>query len=67
MDSRSAIGLHYTYVYMKSANEAQVEAPELTLNRCRRFSLFMNGKRKRETDPIAFPIHFATGQSHSLS
>jgi hypothetical protein len=62
MDSRSAIGLQYTHVYMKSANEAQVEAPELTLNRCRRFSLFMNGKRKRETDPIAFPIHFATGR-----
>jgi hypothetical protein len=30
MDSRSTNGLQYTHVSMKSAHEAQVEAPQLT-------------------------------------
>lgn len=96
MDSRSINGLQHILLSMKSAHEAQAEAPELNpnrqrktsvdahkmglafpvrserqnnfrrlsilLHRCQRFSLLMNGKRKRETDPIAFLIHFATGQ-----
>jgi predicted transcriptional regulator len=47
---------------MKSANEAQAEAPESNSKWMSALSLFMNGKRKRESDPIAFMIHFATGQ-----
>jgi len=49
-------------MYMKSANEAPAEAPELNPKPMPAPSLFMNEKRKRERDPIAFLIHFATGQ-----
>lgn len=58
MDPHPVNGLQYRHAHMKSAKEAQAEASAEPMSS---FSLFMNGKRKREGDPIAFAIHFATG------
>ena len=47
---------------MKSAHEAQADTPELSPKLMSVLSPLHERKRKRESDPIAFLIHFATGQ-----
>ena len=62
MKSRSINELQHTHVSMKSAREAQAEAPELNPKPMSALPLSVNGKRKRAVNPIAFLIHFTTGQ-----
>lgn len=59
MDSRLANGREQAHVSVKSAHEAQAEAPQLT-SPMLAFSPH-HEKRKRGVNPSAFPIHFATG------
>ena len=62
MGSRSINGLQHILVFVKSAHEAQVEAPELNPKQMSALFPLHEMERKREGDPIAFLIHFATGQ-----
>jgi hypothetical protein len=47
---------------MKSAPEAQAKAPALNPKPMSALPFFVHGKRKRIANPIAFLIHFTTGQ-----
>ncbi|NOU10165.1 MAG: hypothetical protein HOO98_09140 [Nitrospira sp.] len=47
---------------MKSTHEAQAEAPVLNPQSMLALPLFVHEKRKKVANPIAFLIHFTTGQ-----
>lgn len=56
-------GPHPTHVAMRSDHETQAEARTGTVPMSARFSHWEMKSTTRERDPIAFPIHFATGSA----